>query len=118
MKLRVWNGKRMLFNGPGGFCDFEIHGGAVYVWDDCGYDIHKQDHPLMQFTGLVDKHGVDVFEGDILDFDPMEWGGELIEAVPSINCLIGDWPMCGSPADISEFRAVVGNIHQNPELLT
>ena len=74
--------------------------------------------PLMQYTGLKDKNGVEIYEGDILDFDEVEWGGKFDpEAVPVIDKLIGDWGMHGSHADVSEWRAVIGNIYENPELL-
>lgn len=76
------------------------------------------DLELMQYTGLKDKNGVEIYEGDILDFDEIEWGGELDpEIVPAIDKLIGNWSMHGSCADISECRAVIGNIYENPELL-
>jgi len=74
--------------------------------------------PIVQYTGMKDKNGKKIFEGDILDFDEAEWGGKFNpEVVPSINHLIGEFPMSGSHLDVSEWRAVIGNIYENPELI-
>lgn len=71
---------------------------------------------VMQFTGLRDKNGKEIYEGDIArhrkagDFD----GKDLIvgEVVIESNrgVVIGNWP---ASFDIE----VIGNIHENPELL-
>jgi len=53
IKFRAFNGERMLFMGQGGFCDFELSGGYVFTLTE--WEAHKQDYPLMQYTGLKDK---------------------------------------------------------------
>ena len=78
-----------------------------------GYVTHYQmpRDPLMQYTGLLDKNGVEIFTGDIMKWNPVEWGGEFSEVVTwdyeLFNARRLDW---------KEWCEVVGNIYANPEL--
>lgn len=74
---------------------------------------------LMQFTGLHDKNGKEVYEGDVVKCSsgcPHEivWGGG--NGMPgwwlegTIVGLMGDYSWMGE-------EEVIGNIYENPELL-
>ena len=65
-----------------------------------------------QYTGSRDKNGKRIFEGDIIEF---EWDGRVIRDVVVFK------PPMFSPSNSVRWSMdrdrVIGNIHDNPELL-
>ena len=80
---------------------------------------NNPDIVLEQFTGLLDKNGVKVFEGDIIKSEFFDGYGVVIfnenntSFCVEINDGIRFYSLCCSLAK----GCVAGNIHQNPELL-
>lgn len=77
-----------------------------------------------QFTGLTDKNGVKIFEGDIIEFDH-PYNGKSIHAVVQDGCgwnlsnfyaSCFDYPGCAF-SEGTKYMTVIGNVHDNPELL-
>ena len=74
---------------------------------------------LMQFTGLKDKNGKEIYEGDIVKTDATEFG-ELILKVGFSNgafALYGSWGFCNYVQYHEGKLEIIGNIYENPELL-
>lgn len=72
---------------------------------------------LMQFTGHKDSIGQDIWEGDIIEFDAQEWGGKGNIHVVSWDDEDASWSWGGGTTGDMEWRIVIGNIYENPELL-
>ena len=67
-----------------------------------------------QFTGLTDKNGVKIFEGDIIRFE--DDIGYVIFTDDDASFLV-DSPNRYIAMDYSSEFEVIGDIHDNPELL-
>lgn len=83
----------------------------------------EKEYDIMQFTGLHDKNGVEIFENDVLAV--YDWGRSeklLGKAVIEWDVDSVGWrysPTLGIDDVYDMFRnvEVIGNIHQHPNLL-
>lgn len=59
-KFRAWNGTKMLLSENAEF--YLIPNNKVQVPSPTGHEFYDKDYPIMQFTGLHDINGVEIFE--------------------------------------------------------
>jgi uncharacterized phage protein (TIGR01671 family) len=83
---------------------------------------YEPDVTFLQYTGLKDKNGVEIYEGDFIQ-NVADNGKRL-----SIFEIRWQQACCGFvkeredgntfTLEISKYFEVIGNVHENPELLT
>lgn len=78
----------------------------------------KDDFNVMQYTGLKDKNGTEIFEGDITkDKNVIMWHKEkALFAEHFYSTFQGVCNLSSYPI-LSQGIEIIGNIHENPELL-
>ena len=114
IKFRAWFGDKMLSD-----LDFVVYAGGAKE-NSYGDMIDLKDSILMQYTSLKDKNGVEIYEGDIVAesgginrnvviWDDYQWNIKEFYA-PSY-----DYPSCAFSEKM--IFEVIGNIHQNPDLI-
>jgi uncharacterized phage protein (TIGR01671 family) len=85
--------------------------------------LDQYDNPVQQFTGIQDSKGLDIYEGDLLEFaytDDRKFIGkvEYSEKFASFVVVVGNaFETFSDLADYDQSFKVVGNLKESPELL-
>lgn len=125
MREIIFRGKRK-DNGEWVYGDKAHAGIATVICDESNGWIVTPVIPetVGQYTGLTDKNGVRIFEGDILKSRyTYEYSDDV--AIEVVKWIYNGWhtqqrdyaPDVIDDVDTMPYSEVIGNVHDNPELL-
>lgn len=134
-KFRVWNKKTKTMHDVEGVYPYQdeyTQGGEVFLKGFKTSYYFPEQVVLMQCTGLKDKNGKLIYEGDIVKFGEfyeewhsfhigkVYWGGEYSYPAFEIQCSTYDFDTCNGLSYIfgeGLSIEVIGNIYENIDLL-
>ena len=134
-----WNQQGMIWYGPGNKTGWAFVYPDSTGWDENNHRPSDADIcPVMQWTGLKDRNGRDIYEGDIVRYSiygdlrsgTVEWADysddEYVETLECwmvdgrpLSCVIrSPRPGWGVVQGVGKDSAcVIGNLFENPDLL-
>lgn len=105
----------------GGYCQYNEERGIIYQTEPEVNKFPVYADSVGQFTGLTDKNGTKIFEGDIVEHTTF-FNEKIRTGYVEYSESYGAFFIMGSGHSDNQMYAfcnfkVIGNVHDNPELL-
>jgi uncharacterized phage protein (TIGR01671 family) len=119
IKFRAWyKPKKKMYTLSLESINFETKLLGVYTIGEGYQQLRISDFELMQYTGLKDKNGKEIYEGDLLDCNggigKVVYLNEEAAFRVELNVPHACW---FDSLDIWADEEIIGNIYENPELV-
>jgi len=112
LKFRCWeNSENRMILWDDIYKHIERTGGAVWFY----FSNEDQEMIMMQFTGIIDKNGKEIYEGDIIQYTQHYFNTEMINTkIKVVKWNMDRWNIFSTNAGETDIE-VIGNIYENPE---
>lgn len=120
IKVRVWDkeAKEMLiYDLIENMHEYEDN--CIWIGEKTknGYGVDLSSKEVMQYTGIKDKNGKEIYEGDIVD---EKYEGKFLrprEVKWDAEGAMWDMPRLLGGDEVCDEIEVIGNVYENPDLL-
>ena len=121
IKFRAWNkAQNIIYHNAQNTYDFNCYNYGGCPEDNFKEVIENDDYILMQYTGMKDKNGKEIYEGDILECELYDktYDNYVVCYDEIQGCYVAENKEGGKIYyQTWEEQTVIGNKFENPELL-